>query len=270
VAGFAGLLGGAEVTLQHYKGSYGQRVMYSPVILSALLFGAGILGGIRPRAARRILPIASVALIADGVIGFGFHIRGIARKPGGWRIPVFNIVMGPPLFAPLLLGVGGYLGLIASMLRTEESSGPDMEPRAGVSRMRAEVREGRFQRQLCLAVACSALLNGFESLYSHYKSGFATPAQWIPVALTPPLVATGLASARSPKIARTLLPALSGVAIAAGGVGTFYHVRATLRRPGGMKLPFYNLVYGPPAFAPLLFAATGFMGLLASRLRREE
>jgi hypothetical protein len=29
-------------------------------------------------------------------------------------------------------------------------------------------------------------------------------------------------------------------------------------------------MYGPPLFAPMLFAASGFMGLLASLLRREK
>jgi hypothetical protein len=53
----------------------------------------------------------------NSVVGFYFHVRGIQRKPGGWRLPVVNIVMGPPVFAPLLFGVSGYLGLIASFLR---------------------------------------------------------------------------------------------------------------------------------------------------------
>jgi hypothetical protein len=37
-----------------------------------------------------------------------------------------------------------------------------------------------------------------------------------------------------------------------------------------MKKPIYNIVYGPPLFAPLLFAACGFLGLLASLLGREK
>jgi hypothetical protein len=41
------------------------------------------------------------------------------------------------------------------------------------------------------------------------------------------------------------------------------------RKPGGLKKPLYNIMYGPPIFAPLLFAACGFVGLLASLLRRE-
>ena len=36
---------------------------------------------------------------------------------------------------------------------------------------------------------------------------------------------------------------------------------ALLRRPGGVKKPLYNMFYGPPIFAPLLFAACGFLGI---------
>jgi hypothetical protein len=269
VAGASGLLSGVEVTLEHYKGSFGQRVMYSPVILSFILFGTGIAGSVKPRIAKTLLPVASIAMLADGVIGFGFHVRGIARKPGGWRLPVTNIVMGPPVFAPLLLGIGGYLGLIASKLRPEESSLTEREP-ARLSRTNLNIREGKFQRQLCAVMTASAILNGFESLYSHYKTDFSSRPQWIPIALTPPLIVAGVGSMYSPKVARTFLPAISVVAIAAGGVGFYYHARGAIKRPGGLKTPLYNFVYGPPIFAPLLFAATGFMGLLASRLRRES
>ena len=55
-----------------------------------------------------------------------------------------------------------------------------------------------------------------------------------------------------------------------GAVGFFYHVRGVVRRLGGLKTWLYNIVYGPPIFAPLLFAACGFTGLLASLMRRER
>jgi hypothetical protein len=55
-----------------------------------------------------------------------------------------------------------------------------------------------------------------------------------------------------------------------GSVGCVYHARGIVRRPGGLSKPFYNLIYGPPLFAPLLFAACGFLGLLASLLGREQ
>ena len=38
----------------------------------------------------------------------------------------------------------------------------------------------------------------------------------------------------------------------------------------GIKKPLYNIMYGPPIFAPLLFAACGTIGLLASLMRRER
>jgi hypothetical protein len=84
-------------------------------------------------------------------------------------------------------------------------------------------------------------------------------------------MAASVGAVYSRKAARTWLPALSICALVAGAIGSYYHVRGAARKPGGMKkLPLYNLVYGPPALAPLLFAATGFMGLLASQLRREK
>jgi hypothetical protein len=66
------------------------------------------------------------------------------------------------------------------------------------------------------------------------------------------------------------LPGISVLAIADGSIGAYFHIRGVLRRAGGLSQPIYNLTYGPPAFAPLLFAACGFLGLLASLLRREE
>jgi hypothetical protein len=130
------------------------------------------------------------------------------------------------------------------------------------------VREGRFQKAMCAATAVSSALNGFEALSSHYRGGFSSRSQWIPVVVAPALTVAGAAAIVSPKAARTWLPALSAVAGLAGSAGFFFHLRGVRRRPGGRRLALYNLTYGPPTFAPLLFAASGFMGLLASRLRR--
>jgi hypothetical protein len=114
LAGLSSLMTGLEVGYEHYRGSYSRRVMYTPIACSVLLLAGGLAGFFSKRAARQVLrPIAALTL-ADGVIGFCFHIRGIARKPGGWRFPMTNMVMGPPVFAPLLFGLAAYLGLVAS------------------------------------------------------------------------------------------------------------------------------------------------------------
>jgi len=60
--------------------------------------------------------------LSDGLLGFLLHIRGIRDMPGGTHNLRFNITMGPPLFAPLLLSSVGLLGLIASLVRRKENA----------------------------------------------------------------------------------------------------------------------------------------------------
>ena len=132
-----------------------------------------------------------------------------------------------------------------------------------------EIREGRFQKHMAAATAVSAVLSGLEALYSHYKNNFRYKAQYIPLVTAPLLAAAAVGTIASPR-PRAALRATSLLAIASGAVGFFYHARGVARRPGGLKHAAYNIIYGPPVFAPLLFAAAGFLGLLATVLRREK
>lgn len=278
------IVSGLEVAYEHYRGSYSRRVMYTPVILSALLALAGFAGFFSRRAARTVLRWIAFVTLVDAAVGFYFHVRGIYRKPGGWRLPMTNMVMGPPIFAPLLFGTSAYLGLIASYLQREEStgrastSGKDgwlarlLPDRAGRELMSDEqdIREGKFQQQVAIVTGVSALLSGFEAYYSHYKNNFRYWAQWTPVVIAPALAGVAFASVKSRRLATTALPALSVLAGADAAVGFFYHGRGVLRRPGGRKYLLYNIMYGPPIFAPLLFGAAGMLGVLASLLRRSR
>ena len=181
--------------------------------------------------------------------------------------------MGPPIFAPLLFGTAAYLGLVASYLRPEEDA-----PLTSVNSLqspysagwRSDIYQGAFQKQLCAVSALWAVFSGFEALYSHYKTRFKYWAQWTPVILAPIQAVVCIASIANEKAARTLLPATSMLAVADGAVGFAYHARGIARRPGGRKTWLYNVLYGPPIFAPLLFSACGALGLLAAALRREK
>jgi hypothetical protein len=282
MAGASSILAGLEVSYEHYKGSYGQKVMWTPVVLSGAMTGAGIWGFFSKWAARTVLRWISAVTLLDSLIGFFFHVRGIARKPGGWRLPVANIVMGPPIFAPLLFGVSAYLGLIASFLRPEEAPETiDITPGRGRSvfslllgrsapAWTTSLGEGRYQKHLAIATILSAFFSGFEAFYSHYKNNFKYKAQWSPVIIAPLLMLAAALSIKSPRAARTVLPAMSIAAIVDGGVGFYYHARGVFKRPGGQKKLLYNVLYGPPIFAPLLFAACGVIGLLACLMRRER
>ncbi len=283
IAGLSSAVAGAEVTYEHYKGSYSRRIMYTPVMLSAALALAGVAGFFSKRAAKTVLPAVSAITLADAAVGFYFHVRGIARKPGGWRLPIVNMVMGPPVFAPLLFGVSAYLGMTASFMRRGERDDATLPRPARADHwanalpgehepigQEQDAREAHFQRHMATAAAIAAFLSGFEAAYSHYKNNFRYSVQWTPLIITPMLMGSAIGALKSARIAHTWLPAMSALAMLDGGVGFAYHVRGVLRRPGGSKKLLYNIVYGPPIFAPLLFAASGFLGLLASVLRKGE
>ena len=285
IAGFASLVSGLEVSYEHYKGSYGQRIMYTPVILSGALFGAGVWGFFSAKAARTVMRAISAITLIDCVIGFYFHVRGIQRKPGGWRLPLTNIVMGPPVFAPLLFGISAYLGLLASFLKREDGSGeswneftgqpflarllPSWARRELIS-IERNIRDGRFREQMAVMTAASAIFSGFEAWYSHYKNNFRYKAQWTPIIVAPLLATTSIMAIKRRKVATKLLPIISTLAALDAAVGFYYHARGIARRPGGRKHFIYNILYGPPIFAPLLFGAAGVFGLLTSLLRRSK
>src|SRR5881275_2336068 len=67
---------GAEIYFEHYRGSFGDRWMWTPILATPAVFAA------------------------DGVVGMVTHLRGIMRRPGGLDEPLYNVVMGPPLLAP--------------------------------------------------------------------------------------------------------------------------------------------------------------------------
>ncbi len=269
------VISGMEVAYEHYRGSFSNPIMYTPVILSGVLAVAGGAGFFSRKLATTFLRYTSYLTLVDGLVGFGFHVRGIARKPGGWRMPIINLVMGPPVFAPLLFGTSAYLGVIASYLQREEDLGArskviEMGTRLRKPDFRDDIRMGRFQKHLCVVTAIGTLASGGESWYSHYKDNFKLKIQWSPIVMTPLLAGAALWSLKSKRVANTLLPVMSGLAMLNGMVGSVFHVRGIYLRPGGKKKPLYNTLYGPPIFAPMLFAACGFLGMMAYLMRRER
>src|SRR5689334_17934555 len=110
---------GLEIYTNHYSGSFGNRWMWTPVVLSPALAAAGVAGVASERAAKTVLPALSAVYLADGVLGTYFHLRGAARKPGGLKEATYNLVMGPPALAPGSLTMVGAIGLAASVARRE-------------------------------------------------------------------------------------------------------------------------------------------------------
>lgn len=110
---------GAEIWFEHFKGSFGDPWMWTPVVLSPPLAAAGVAGVRSERVARTWLPAIGALYCLDGLIGTYTHIRGVQRKPGGFSEPLYNIVMGPPLLAPGSLALVGGMGIAAGVVRRE-------------------------------------------------------------------------------------------------------------------------------------------------------
>jgi len=113
------LVTAAEIFLEHDKASFGNKWMWAPVALGPLGAAAGVAGVFSRRMAKTALPLASAAIIANGLQGTWLHLQGIRQKPGGLANLRYNLEMGPPLFAPLLVTLVGGMGVLASVLRRE-------------------------------------------------------------------------------------------------------------------------------------------------------
>jgi hypothetical protein len=107
-----------EIYLSHDGASFGNKMMWWPIFVVPTAIPAGAAAVFSRRAAKTVLPLASAAIVANGLQGTYLHWRGIRQRPGGWT--KYNMESGPPMFAPLLASLVGGMGLLAAALRREE------------------------------------------------------------------------------------------------------------------------------------------------------
>jgi hypothetical protein len=286
IAAFSAIVSGFEAYVQHQRGAFNHWLMWTPVWLTpptALVSAAAL---VSERVARRVLPVIALVSLADGVIGFWYHLRGIGKLPGGWKLGQYNIVMGPPIFAPLLTGMVGLLAGLAGLLRRERLDLPAPEvarareairtlmrredPLSTLDQFAAAVAHGRFQRRMALTAAFFAILAGGEAYFEHLRGSFNQRIMWTPVWVTPFMVLAAVGAAASERMARLVLPVVSLVTLLDGMLGFLLHLRGIRQMPGGFANLRFNITMGPPLFAPLLFSSVGLLGFIAALLRRKE
>jgi len=109
-----------EIYLEHYKASFGNKWLWSPLVVTPPVMVAGIGGVFSKQWAKTALPVTAGIYTLNGLLGEYFHARGVARKPGGWKLASYNVPMGPPISAPGLMCIVGGMGLLAALLRREK------------------------------------------------------------------------------------------------------------------------------------------------------
>lgn len=286
VTAFSAAVSGFEAYSQHRRGAFNDRWMWTPVWLAPPTVAAAGAALKSERVARRVLPAVSLVSLADGLLGFIYHLRGIKRLPGGFKAGQYNVVMGPPVFAPLLLCSVGTMGVFAGLLRRERPAertalgrartaianfkpGRHEEPPVELPFTR-RVAHGRFQQAMALTAASFAVIAGGEAYFEHLRGSFNQRVMWTPILVTPPMAAAAIGAAASGRVARRVLPFAAAAAFLDGLLGFCLHLRGIKRMPGHFGNLRFNMTMGPPLFAPLLFTSVGLMGFIAALLRRRE
>lgn len=105
---------GLQVLLFHWRAAFRRLTMYGPVLLAPVLVVAGIAGAIQRDGALGWIALAVFTLgVVDGLIGVFEHLRGIARRIGGFSLR--NLMSGPPPLLPVAftaLALTGALALV--------------------------------------------------------------------------------------------------------------------------------------------------------------
>ncbi|CAB3666522.1 hypothetical protein R8871_01796 [Paraburkholderia graminis C4D1M] len=245
-----------DSAMEHYRGSFDNPAMYTPLVSASLSLIAGLHGGADHRQqthhARHLIYRTAAAA---GIAGTGFHLYNVMKRPGGWSWN--NLVHAAPVGAPMALLLSGALGAVAERLRDEPAHEPQL---LGMPAGRA----------LGLLVAAGLIGTVGEAGLLHFRGSFQHRAMYAPVS-APPFAAAllahaALAAPRERWFTRLWLRITTALGIAGAG----FHARGIARRQGGWRNWSQNLFAGPPLPAPPSFSALALAGLAALRLRETE
>ncbi len=247
----------ADSAVEHYRGSFENKAMFTPLVASALTLAVSVHGTADTRASAHRARDAVYALAAaTGVAGTAFHAYNVGKRPAGfvWQ----NLFYGAPLGAPAAILLSGLLGVYSERLR--EHHGP-----------RPRVFGLPAGRALAGLVGVGLLGTSGEAGLLHFRGAFQNPAMLAPVTLPPVGAALLLATAfgepgRDRWATRWMMRVLSVL----GVVGVGFHAWGVQRAMGGWRNWKQNMVDGPPLPAPPSFTGLALAGLAALGLLRDH
>lgn len=248
----------ADSSVEHYRGSFKNKAMYTPLIVSALTLATSLHGtsDMRPLA-HRLRDGCYVLAAATGLLGTGFHVYNVTKKVGGfsWQ----NLFYGAPLGAPMAILLSGLLGFCSERVR-------------GTSRSRRPHVFGLPAGRTIAAVTGAGLLGtSGEAALLHFRGAFHNPFMAVPVTL-PPLGAALLfdAALRGKGQAHPLKRAWMWLLTVMGVAGVGFHAYGVSRNMGGWRNWSQNVLNGPPLPAPPSFTGLALAGLAALGLMKEH
>lgn len=248
----------ADSGVEHYRGSFKNKAMLTPLIVSALTLGTSFHGTSDMRPVAHKMRDGTYLLAAlTGLVGTGFHVYNVGKKLGGfcWQ----NLFYAAPLGAPMAMLLSGLVGYCSERVR---ESNPGASPK---------IFELPAGRAMAGVIGAGLLGTTGEAGLLHFRGAFHNPFMALPVTL-PPVGAMLLASAaaggpgRDHKVARWWMRLLATM----GFAGVAFHAYGVSRNMGGWRNWSQNILNGPPLPAPPSFAGLALGGLAALRLMRDH
>lgn len=246
-----------DSAVEHYRGSFANPAMYTPLIVSSLTLAFSAHGTTDKTPEAHLARQAVYAAGAmTGLVGTGFHLYNILKRPG--RLTWQNLFYGAPIGAPMAILLSGLLGSAAEAVR-------DNPPH------KARVLGMPAARLLSVVTGLGLLGTTGEAGLLHFRGAFHNPAMLAPVTLPPAGAGLMLAAAtgakdRSRGLARWWMRLTAGM----GFVGVAFHIFGVYRNMGGWKNWSQNVLNGPPIPAPPSFTGLALAGLAALSLLDEH
>ncbi|MFK4134770.1 hypothetical protein ACI2KR_21150 [Pseudomonas luteola] len=249
-----------DSALEHYRGDFKNRAMYTPLALSSLSLlanGHGLQD--ETPTAHRVRNPVYLGTALTGLIGTGFHLHNVTKRPG--RFSWSNLFYAAPLGAPAALVLSGVLGYYSERVRdAAEMSVPRV---LGLPAGKA----------VAVMAAAGLLGTTAEAALLHFRGSFQNPSMYIPVT-APPLAAALLAVTAAAGPAYPRLRGLSKFWLRfttlMGMAGVGFHALGIARNHKGWRNWKQNLQVGPPLPAPPSFTGLSLAGLAAHTLLDEE
>jgi hypothetical protein len=248
----------ADSAIEHYRGSFHNKAMVTPLVAATLSLAVSAHGNADKRpVAHRARDGVYAAAAVTGLVGTCFHIFNISKKPGGfsWQ----NLFYSAPIGAPTALTLSGAMGFLAERVR---DTTPGVAPTIG------GVSAGRA---VAAATGVGLLGTVAEAGLLHFRGAYHDPFMFLPVSI-PPLTAAlaGLAAFGRTRYPRPVTRFWLRFTAVLGFAGAGFHTIGVARNMGGWRNWTQNLLNGPPIPAPPSFTGLALAGLAALGLMADH
>ncbi len=247
-----------DSAMEHYRGNFHNKAMFTPLVTSSLSIAVSIHGlSDKRHGAHPLRDLVYAIAGLTGVIGTGFHLYNVTKKVGGFNWQ--NVFYSAPLGAPAAMSLSGLTGFLAERVRDND---PEGEP---------DVFGLPAGRVVAATTAASLLGTTAEAGLLHFRGAFHNPAMLLPVTMPPVAAAllgaaAGGDAAKERKVSRSWMVATAAMGVA----GVAFHAYGVSRRMGGWRNWRQNAFAGPPLPAPPSFTGLALAGLAALALLKEH